>query len=78
VKLGITEQRADTLGLQVHAVNMPVGVGKNVLAQMMADEAIDTENENVFQDKPLRLKVQVSASGWFDRADGGAFGATGS
>jgi hypothetical protein len=57
---------------------MPIGVGKNVLAQMVADEAVDTEDENVFQDKPLRLKVQASASGWFDRTDGAAFGATGS
>jgi hypothetical protein len=28
---------------------MPIGVSQNVLAQVMADEAIDAENENVFQ-----------------------------
>jgi hypothetical protein len=26
---------------------------ENVLAQVMADEAVDAENENVFQDEPL-------------------------
>ena len=62
-KRSVVEQRADALGLQIHAVNMPIGVLQNVLAQMMADEAIDPENENVFQDKPLGLQVQVNASG---------------
>jgi hypothetical protein len=31
---------------------MPIGIGENVLAQVMADEAVDAENENVFQDEP--------------------------
>jgi hypothetical protein len=31
---------------------VPIGIGKNVLAQMMADEAVDAKNENVFQDEP--------------------------
>ncbi len=55
VKAGVTEHRADALGLQVHAVDMPIGVGKNVLAQVMADESIDPENQNVFQIEPLLI-----------------------
>jgi hypothetical protein len=35
--------------LQVHAVNMPIGMGQDVLAQVMADESIDAKNQNVFQ-----------------------------
>jgi hypothetical protein len=33
---------------------MPVGMRKDVLAQVMADEAVDTQNQNIFQDKPLK------------------------
>jgi hypothetical protein len=36
----------------------------------MSDEAIDAENEHVFQVKPLRI-IQINASGWFDRTGGG-------
>jgi hypothetical protein len=32
---------------------MPIGVRQDLLAQVMPDEAIDAENENVFQNKPL-------------------------
>ncbi len=49
MKARVGKQRADALGLQVHAVNMPIGMGQDVLAQVMADEAIDAENQNVFQ-----------------------------
>jgi hypothetical protein len=45
----VAEQRADALGLQVHAVNMPIGVSQDVLAQVMTDESIDPKNEHVFQ-----------------------------
>src|SRR5260221_10670699 len=72
----IVEQCADALRLQVHAVDMPFGIGKNVLAQMMSDEAVDAENEHVFQDKPLRFS-QINASGWFDRTGGAAPRSTG-
>ena len=59
----IAEHRADPLRLQIHAVDMPIGVAQDVLAQVMADEAVDAENENVFQDEPLRdlMRIQVSA-----------------
>jgi hypothetical protein len=40
---------------------MPIGVGKDVLAQVMADEAIDAENENMFQDKAPNDNIQVNA-----------------
>ncbi len=53
MKFRVPEQRPDPLGLQIHAVNMPVGVSQYVLAQVMPDESIDAENENVFQDEPL-------------------------
>src|SRR6185437_1637903 len=56
VKPWVREQGADPLGLQVHAVDMPIGVSQYVLAQVMTDESIDPENENVFQDKSL-LKI---------------------
>ena len=49
VEARIAKHRADALGLQVHAVNVPIGMGQDVLAQVMADEAIHTENQNVFQ-----------------------------
>src|SRR5260221_9433472 len=55
----IVEQCADALRLQVHAVDMPFGIGKNVLAQMMPDEAVDAENEHVFQDKPLGACLSI-------------------
>ena len=45
----------DPLGLQIHAVDLPVGMRQDVLAQVMADEAVDAENENVFQDDPQDL-----------------------
>jgi hypothetical protein len=32
---------------------MPIGVGKDVLAQVMTDETIDPKNEYIFQNKPL-------------------------
>jgi hypothetical protein len=49
VEAWVAEHRADALGLQVHAVNMPIGELQNVFAQVMADETIDPKNENVFQ-----------------------------
>jgi hypothetical protein len=39
---------------------VPIGIGKNVLAQMMADEGVDAKNENVFQDEPLKGKILKS------------------
>jgi hypothetical protein len=59
VKAGIAEQRTHALGLQVHAVYMPIRVSQDVLAQVMADEAIDPENQNVFQNKPLLTKIPL-------------------
>jgi hypothetical protein len=53
MKARIAQHRADALRLQVHAVNMPIGFAKDVLAQVMADESIDPENQNVFQNRPL-------------------------
>jgi hypothetical protein len=41
MKFRVPEQRTDALGLQVHAVNMPIGVSQDVLAQVMTDESID-------------------------------------
>jgi hypothetical protein len=41
---------------------MPIGVFENVLAQVMADEAIDAKDQNVFQNKPLLAQAE-SASG---------------
>jgi hypothetical protein len=38
---------------------MPIRVSQDVLAQMMADESIDPENENVFQNKPLLTKIPL-------------------
>jgi hypothetical protein len=32
---------------------MPIGVGKDVLAQVMTDETIDPKNEYIIQNKPL-------------------------
>jgi hypothetical protein len=49
MKFRVPEQRADAFGLQVHAVDMPIGVRQDVLAQVMTDESIDPKNENVFQ-----------------------------
>ncbi len=55
VETGIAKHRADPLGLQIHAVDMPIGVRKNVLAQVMTDESIDPKNQNVFQIEPLLI-----------------------
>ena len=55
MKARVAEQRADALGLQVHAVNMPIGMGQDVLAQVMADKSIDAKNQNVFQNEPLLM-----------------------
>jgi hypothetical protein len=41
-------------------LDVPIGIGKNVLAQMMADEAVDAKNENIFQDEPLKGKILKS------------------
>jgi hypothetical protein len=53
VKAFVAEERPHPLGLQVHAVDRPVRISQDVLAQVVADEAVDPENENVFQDEPL-------------------------
>ncbi len=53
VKAFVAEERPHPLGLQVHAVDRPVRIFQDVLAQVVADEAVDPENENVFQDEPL-------------------------
>ena len=59
MKARVAEQRADALGLQIHAVDMPIGVGQDVLAQVMADKSVDAKNQNVFQNKPLlRLRFR--------------------
>jgi hypothetical protein len=59
----VPEQRAHALGLQVHAVNMPIGVSQDVLAQVMTDESIDPENENVFQNEPLVMRFAQLLTG---------------
>ncbi len=64
MKARIPQVAGDALGLEVHAVDMPVGVSQDVLAQVMADEAIDAEDENVFQNlTPAYDILQVSATG---------------
>ena len=77
VEAFVTEERPDPLGLQIHAVDRPVRIFQDVLAQMVADEAVDPENENVFQDEPLKYRRAANASGCFDKARGAASGAIG-
>jgi hypothetical protein len=38
----------DALGLHVHAVDLPVGLGDDAPRQVVADEAVDAEDENLF------------------------------
>src|SRR5208283_4071514 len=55
VEARIVKLRADALRLQVHPVDVPVGGPEDVLAQVMADEAVDAENEHIFQvDPPIK------------------------
>jgi hypothetical protein len=52
--------------LQIHAVDMPIGLAQDVFAQMMADEAVDPENQYILQALLLNLigaTHQASASG---------------
>src|SRR5450755_1794922 len=42
----------EAVGRHVHAVDLPIGVFENALGQMVADEAIDAEDQNFFHDAP--------------------------
>jgi hypothetical protein len=48
----LAEQVLDAVGLHVHAVDLPVGVGKDALGQMVPDEAVDAEDQHAFQGSP--------------------------
>ena len=44
----VAEQLLDAVGLHVHAVDLPVGRGEDALRQVVADEAVDAEDQDSF------------------------------
>jgi len=48
VKARMADQVADAVVLHVHAVNFPVGVREDALGQVVADEAVDAEDQDSF------------------------------
>jgi hypothetical protein len=44
------DQIAQTLGLHVHAEDFPIGRFENAFGQVMADEAIHTQNQDFFHE----------------------------
>ena len=48
VKARMAQQVRDAVGLHVHAVDLPVGGLDDALGKMVADEAVDAEDEYAF------------------------------
>ncbi len=46
MEAAIGDQVLDAVGLHVHAVDRPVGLGEDALGQMVADEAVDAEDQD--------------------------------
>ena len=46
-KRGLSQQRRDALAVHVHAEHVPVGVLEDARRQVMADEAIDAEDQDI-------------------------------
>jgi hypothetical protein len=47
----ILQQIGDAVGAHVHAIDFPVGGLEDALGQVVADEAVDAEDEDFFHDK---------------------------
>ena len=48
VKARVADQIADAIILHVHTVDFPVGVRQDAFGQVMADEAVDAEDQDSF------------------------------
>ncbi|OMP12490.1 hypothetical protein COLO4_03126 [Corchorus olitorius] len=59
---GVIDQVAQTLGLHVHAVDLPVGGLQDALGQVVADEAVDAEDQYFFHEG--KLKIRRGRAGW--------------
>jgi hypothetical protein len=46
----VIREVAQAIGLHVHPEDFPVGGFEDALGQVMADEAIDTQNQNFFHE----------------------------
>jgi len=44
----VGHQVGDALGVHIHAVHLPVGGIEDALRQVVADEAVDAEDEDFF------------------------------
>ncbi len=56
-KRGCGEQIGDAVGLHVHAVDFPVGGPEDLLRQVVADEAVDAEDEDAFHG-PIQARAR--------------------
>ncbi len=48
VEAPLAEQVLDAVGLHVHAVDLPVGAGEHALGEVVADEAVDAQDQDAF------------------------------
>ncbi len=64
------EQVGDAVGLHVHAVHLPVGRGDDPLGEVMADEAVDAEDEDSAHEgkgerrQAQRTRILPARPGW--------------
>ena len=50
VKARMGEELRDPVALQIHAIDVPVGRAQDRFAQMMADEAVDPQDEELLHE----------------------------
>ena len=48
MKAGVAGQIADAVVLHIHPVNIPIGIRQDALGQVMADEAVNSEDQDSF------------------------------
>src|SRR5665647_64345 len=58
----LLHQVRDALGLHVHAVDLPVGLGDDAFGQVVADEAVDAEYQDFFH--MITRKVHYKMRGY--------------
>ena len=63
VKARVGEQVRDALGLHVHAVDVPVGGLEHALREVVADEAVDAEDQEFFHEGLLLVSRKLRVAG---------------
>ena len=50
IKARVADVIGDAVALHVHAIHFPIGGGEDAVGEVVADEAVDAENEDFFHD----------------------------